>query len=242
VAAVALLLYALVLGTLRSAAGIRIGFPILLVAIGSGLFGLVNAAVAVFRRGERSRVGTGCLVLGGLFALLIVTFVVADILGGTHTRRLTVEASITGGRIELTGNYDSTDSNRPLRLVFEVTNREGEAQRVGILELRPRDLVGHTAVQLQANRYPLVEGQVRHYSFPGEGEVVFWATGEPVSLEVAHGAAAPPRPADLSVELQPGASARISLSEDFSPGALFVVFSDLPGRYAASQWATLVTR
>jgi len=83
---------------------------------------------------------------------------------------------------------------------------------------------------------------VRHYYLAGEGEVVFWATGKPLSLEVGPGAPVPPRPGNLSIELQPGASARISLSEDFAPGALFVVFSDLPGRYAASQWAPLVTR
>ena len=215
-------------------------------AIVSGLVAAVNVGIAVFRRRERGRIAIAVLAISIVLVPAVVFFIVADILGGTHEGR-EVTARIEGGRIELLRRQGQQDRHisevdGPFHLVLKVENREEETQRIAIAELSSFDAQRQPVAKMDANAWPVIDGRVRHFSFPDEGGIIIWTSGG-WSMTVARGVDPPPRPPDIAVDVAPGETVKLEPRyDDFPPGTTLVIFSDLPGRYEKGQRAVLEIR
>jgi hypothetical protein len=218
---------------------IRVGLPLLLVATVSGVAATGAMVAAVFRSGDRSRVAVGVLGFSLLMFALLVVFIVADIAGGAHGRDLTVSATFAGGRPLVQSEYRKS-AHGAASVTFDVTNTGSAPIRVGIMELKTVDASGNAAPPFLANTFPLIDSQVRWFTFHDEAQVVFWTSGEPIRISVPRGSSAPPRPEGISREVAPGTTMHIQPSQTiFEPATVFVVFRDGPGEYAASLWTVI---
>ncbi len=208
------------------------------------LAGLVAAGCiffAFFARHDRSRVVVSAVALSALAVPLVITGLIADIAAGDHERVGALRVEIENHDLTMAVDYQKAAAG-PVHVIIRVTNNEPDSQRIGIMELRAADSSGQPALQFAPNRYPLKDGAVRHYTFPGEGQVVFWTTRKPLAAPVWLEGEAPPRPDTVSRIVGPGQTVRIELSKDLPKGTVLVVFSDAPGDYAAGMWVSETLR
>ncbi len=216
---------------------IRLGAPILLLAMGTGVAATVFALLGL-QRGDRALPVIVLALFSSAMLALLLFFIVADILSSTGggSRGVEVHVEFVDGRVRM----PSIVGTGGQRVTFVITNNESRPQRVGIMQLLPFNSAGSLVTPFAANRFPLIDGQVRWYTYPDEASVAFWATGDPVLISVDRGSEPPPRPKSLAVDVAPGTTYRLRLRKDTPfAGLVFVVYSDLPGQYAASQWAPI---
>lgn len=206
---------------------------VLYAAVLAGLVAAVAVCWAFFKHHDRSRTVKAVLGASAGLGLLLIVFIVSDIFSGTHGRYAVVRVDLA--RRDAGVEYQKA-AEGPIDVVIRVTNSESVDQLVAVMELKPVDANGATATPLRANSFPLVDGVVRHYTYPGEGQVVFWTTETAVSFAIVQGAQPPPRPATLSRVVKPGETWRLHLPGAFPAGTRFVIFSDVPGDYAAGHW------
>jgi hypothetical protein len=214
----------------------------LLSLYGAVLIGLgvaVAVAWAFFGQHDRSASVKSVIAVSMIFVALFGFFVIAESLSGTHGRFVTIRVDLETRNLQ--DDYEKAVKG-PIDVVIRVTNNESTVQLVSVMELRSVDASGAPVPPLSADTFPLVDGVVRHFTYPGEGTVVFWATAAAVSFATVPGAEPPPRPVTLSRVVEPGGTLRLHLPGKFPAGTEFVVFSDKPGDYAASRWVRVVLR
>lgn len=150
----------------------------------------------------------------------------------------TIGVAVTGGAVTI--EQSEVDSSH---LVFEVTNEAPEAQTIVIVELTDRDGSGATMSPFAPGRLPVVDGQIRHYSYIDEPGIVIWTWGGGGSAMIGRGVDPPPRPPDLGVTVQPSETVKIEPRYDaFPAGTVLVLLNDAPGAYEAGAWASLTVR
>lgn len=213
--------------------------PVLYAAVLAGLAAAVAVCWAFFKHADRSRTVKAVLGVSAGLGLLLIVFIVLDIFSGTHGRYAVVRVDLA--RRDSAVEYKKA-AKGPIDVVFRVTNSESVDQLVAVMELKPVDANGVSATPPRANTFPLVDGVARHYTYPGEGQVVFWTTGTAISFAIAQGAQPPAHPATLSRVVKPGETWRLHLPGTFPAGTRFVIFSDVAGDYAASRWVDVTLR
>lgn len=209
--------------------GIRPAFPLLMVALVSGLAATAAVAVAVFVHRDRSRATVGCLGVAGVLFALLVLFIVGDIAAGVGPRYMTVQVEMPGAPLHPRVSYTRA-AKGDSRITMRVTNRSDQPLRFGLVQMVDESGVGQAFAGRGGRNLPAVDGQLRAWTRPGEPTLITWSTGKPVPLPVvAEGASPPPRPAGLSREIPAGETVTFTLSKNLPPRSTFFVFSDTPG-------------
>ena len=233
VSLVALAAYAGVLAVMGED-GVRPGFPVLLLALVSGLVATAAVVKAVAFGRERSKVAIGCLGVAGVLFLGLVVFVIGDIAAGVGPRYLTVEVSMPRTPLDPHLAY-SRAAKGDSRITLRVINTSSAPVRFGLVQMIDEAGTGQAFTGEGGRGLPQDGGQVRAWTSPGEPRLVFWATGRPVEAPVVAESAAPPaRPPGLSREIAPGATVSFTLSRHLPPHSIFFVYSDAPGEFTAT--------
>lgn len=214
--------------------GIRPAFPLLMVALVSGLAASSAVVVAVFVHRDRSRATVGCLgVAGALFALLVL-FIVGDIAAGAGPRYMMVQVEMPGAPLNPRVSYTRA-AKGDSRITIRVTNRSDQPANFGLVQMVDEAGAGEAFAGRGGRNLPAVDGQLRAWTRPGEPTLISWSTGKPVPLPVVvEGASPPPRPAALSRAIPAGETISFTLSKNLRPRSTFFVFSDIPGELPAT--------
>ena len=233
VSLVALAAYAGVLAVMGED-GVRPGFPVLLLALVSGLVATAAVVRAVAFGRERSKVAIGCLGVAGVLFAALVVFVIADIAAGVGPRYLSVEVAMPRTPLDPRLTYTRA-AKGDSRITLRVTNTSSAPVRFGLVQMIDEAGTGQAFTGQGGRGLPQEGGQLRAWTRPGEPRLVFWATGRPVEAPVlAEDAAPPARPPGLSSEIAPGATISFTLSKHLPPDSTFFVYSDAPGEFTAT--------